>query len=182
MEIRFKLSPAEHSEAIAHLWKPVRSRSGKLFSIIYGLCCGLATFGFITIYKFLDTYQQDDANADITQYVLIFMVIIFIILIILNYSGAKFLRNKFLSSAKSLLSEQLISVEPDFLLEKINHSEYRTSWKDIVRIEETPKYIYLFKDDSIANYIPKRIFNTEDELEAFINILREKIKIGQSLT
>ncbi len=100
---------------------------------------------------------------------------------ILSKFNWEILDKKFINSATFLQQEQIIIIEQDIILKKVSHSEDRISWKNIIKFDENSKYIFLYQDDLVVTYIPKRIFKAKDQLDKFNNILKERLKMSQSL-
>ena len=54
--------------------------------------------------------------------------------------------------------------------------EFLNPWSNFLKYKESKKYLFLFYTKEIADAIPKKLFNTEDELNDFKKLISEKLK------
>ena len=59
-----------------------------------------------------------------------------------------------------------------------NGKEFLNPWSKFIKYKENKKYIFLFYTKEVADAIPKKLFNSENELADFKNLLSEKVKQG----
>ena len=60
------------------------------------------------------------------------------------------------------------------VVESTDVSESRTSWAGVDRVEENPKYIFIYTSPAAAHVIPKRAFRDTEAAEAFYQLSRNR--------
>jgi hypothetical protein len=63
---------------------------------------------------------------------------------------------------EAMFGEYKLSIEQDHLLEKSPSGKHKMAWKDLVRIEESDKYVYIYVDLDAALVIPKETLKSGD--------------------
>lgn len=83
-----------------------------------------------------------------------------------------------------LLCEHTIGISPEWFSEKTDVNETKVAWATIKSLEEDPEYLYVFVERLTAHAIPKRVFSSPHEVEAFLRTARrywEAAKSGQAI-
>jgi hypothetical protein len=73
---------------------------------------------------------------------------------------------------RGLLGRHRIVATEEGLTESTPVGESRTSWAGVDRIEEDPRYIFIYTSVAAAHIIPKRAFSDPQEAEAFYRFSR----------
>jgi hypothetical protein len=75
---------------------------------------------------------------------------------------------------QTILGRFSLRIDPDDLVESHATGESRTPWRDILRIEATKKYAFLFVSPKAAFIIPRAAVSKGD-LHAFVKAADERI-------
>jgi hypothetical protein len=67
------------------------------------------------------------------------------------------------------LGKHIIEIGIDGIKEDIQGREEKHSWEDITKIAQDKKYLYFHRGEISAQVIPKRAFETDEELKLFLS-------------
>ncbi len=59
------------------------------------------------------------------------------------------------SEKEGMFGKHILSIEPDHLAEQSPGGKHKSAWKDMLRVEEESKYIFIYVDVTSAIIIPK---------------------------
>jgi hypothetical protein len=64
------------------------------------------------------------------------------------------------------------SIGPDGASYESSHGDGKTKWTAYLRIRETPRFFLLYTQSNFAQILPKRCFDSPDEVERYRQVLR----------
>lgn len=76
----------------------------------------------------------------------------------------------------SLLGDRTYYILKDGLKEISENNESLTKWQGIKKVTESEEGIYIFVDKIAAYIVPKRFFDTNEEMNSFINLINSRIE------
>ena len=76
---------------------------------------------------------------------------------------------------KSMLSDQLIELHQDGLIEKNEFQELKVFWRGVIRVVDAYQFVAIYFTDLQAVVIPNRAFRSQEHRDQFINYIRGKI-------
>ena len=81
--------------------------------------------------------------------------------------------------SKGVLGKHSIAIRADGVTERSAVGESRTGWEGIERIAADGQYVYLYIGPLQAHVIPKRAFQNDEEVEAFLQ-LAQTYRLGNT--
>ncbi len=78
---------------------------------------------------------------------------------------------------KSALGRIKLVIEPQTLLQVKENKETRIPWKDIMSVESTKRYAFIYLDTNFALVIPKK--TVKGNLKKFLSLTDEKIRAAE---
>lgn len=78
-------------------------------------------------------------------------------------------------SNKNLFNRRLLTITDKGIRQISSSDESFISWENIVSIDESNNYIYIYHSSVSANIIPKRVFEDEEEEKLFLNEIYKHI-------
>jgi hypothetical protein len=173
MQINFEL---EKKDILAsHLYTIFHNKSLRL---LYSLCLLLPIyFSFSPLFNWLileGNYQVYDAGVILN--VTLQAMVNFVFNIFINIGIFVFFNSLYLfllmfkyKNNDGTLGHHLIELRENHLLEATDVNETLHSWKSIQKVIEWRNYILIFVSPTNAHIIPKRYFDSADEMKSFID-------------
>ena len=136
-------------------------------------------FSFVFLYTLMlifTTKKEIGIDSKIIPFCLLFFSLYFIIFTprYFKYSLKKQTR-KLIKEGKndSILGKKKLEIDNEYIIESDESTETKHKWSVIEKIVETDKYIFIYASAISAYIIPKRIFNSLNEKEAFLQKISE---------
>jgi YcxB-like protein len=79
-----------------------------------------------------------------------------------------------------ILNETELELNDDGIINNDKESRVQQKWSSIIRYAVTKEYFYLYSNSMQAQIIPKRLFNSQKEIEEFDKFLTTKIPLSSS--
>jgi len=139
-------------------------------------------FGLIIVVVMVYSFERKTLVSVISS-VLLFFTIYIGLLLIMRKDGFRRTARRIFEDPKNanLFLKTELSFDETGISGKDGLSETRISWSGIVRSSSTPKHYFLFFSEMNALTIPKRIFKTSVEEDAFENMLAQYIPLQANL-
>jgi len=164
-KICFELDKKDLLSAGREIWKIPYFRSQYNWMIILPIVCALV---FIAI-LFLPVSEK---AFDITCNICIFGFVFFVYLDFILYFTTGRAMYKVL---KGTDMARTITLQEDGIFSENSTSNGLIKWNGILHVARGKNTIFLFIGKRLTVLIPKRAFNSEDELNEFYNIVNEKV-------
>jgi hypothetical protein len=81
---------------------------------------------------------------------------------------------------KHMLNETILEMNEQGIIATDKDSRTQLTWASIMRYAVTREYFYLYLNSIQAHIVPKRLFTSQKEMEAFDRFLSEKIPLAAS--
>lgn len=134
----------------------------------------IASIGIIIWTYLLNKDSQINFNMIIIE-VIVFSTIWYIFYKVSNVLLINRIK-KMLDNDGSLLGDRTYYILKDGLKEISENNESLTKWQGIKKVTESEEGIYIFVDKIAAYIVPKRFFDTNEEMNSFINLINSRIE------
>ena len=75
----------------------------------------------------------------------------------------------------SILGEKIVIIDEQGFSQKCTHSKNWISWDIVEEVSQTKEHVFIYTDTATAKIIPKRIFESENDLDVFLIFLKEQL-------
>jgi len=114
---------------------------------------------------------------------IVFTTILVIIVTIIAFLF-KAINNRFVKRLPlekgGILGKHIFKIENEGIREITEYNDSLLKWEGIKSIETTNKHIFIFVDKHMAHIIPKSSFESDEECNNFLNILKNKTVLTRS--
>ncbi len=130
---------------------------------------------FLLVAMFIGVYRQD-FRAPIAVFIIVYIVWIITYpkwyMISVRRTVKKNIEQ--LNGEQDLIGHCKLILGEKELIEESNVRTNMTKWKDLIRLVETPEYVFVFNTENSAYVIPKEKFENETFEREYVNMLSNK--------
>lgn len=135
---------------------------------------------FIIIYSFFIYYDNSNLLVPVLASIL-FAAIYLFILFIFQFLQLYIIR-KIPSKKGSSLGSHKFVLKKDCIEESTENNSTSYKWAGIISLDITEKFIYLFVDNHMAHIFPTREFESEEQINEFINLVNKNLETSKTST
>ena len=170
MRIEFENTLEDKIAFLQHIYKTSPSMKRRRLMLIY----------LFPILWFIILVLPSISSKEIYVEIIIWFVISIVWMIFIPYLYKRgLIRNarKLYSEGenKGAIGKHIIEVNPEYIEDITDFGEYKIKWNAINKVETDNSHIYIFISSVAAHVIPKKYFNSNSEVENFLNEIQNHI-------
>lgn len=181
MELEFELTREDYKEFVKHAYsRMARIGKGKMkffvLNLVAWVLIGIAATG---VFRFYEMYD----GIDFLHLNLAFLFLGFSVvwLIVITVYQQKFYLRYALDEHGHLLKPQVASITEETIDISTNVSNQTYAWSAIQGSEYSDNLAYLFIDNGQALIFPKRAFESDSQMEAYVALVDSKLSAGNQV-